>query len=169
MGGNPFEELALVGEQLSNLTEATAAAAEPLLLKAAQEHLRAGADPEGKAWAPKKGGGRALAGAANAVRVSRKGSTIALSIGGADNAKYVFHDHGAGAKSESAGAERARRKHARDQEKRRAVGETVGASKFHAPARKIIPNATDPVPASYSKALADAAEQSFDRAVEGKR
>lgn len=166
--GNPFDDIERYGQGLVALNDDVAAEASGELLATAQKHLRAGQEPDGTPWPAKKDGGQALTGAAGALTVSTKGATIELKIGGGDNARYVFHDHGAGAKSETAGAERARRKHARDQEKRRAAGERVGASKFHAPARKILPSPSDPVPASYSRALDDASERAFARVGGGK-
>lgn len=50
----------------------------------------AGTTPDGEPWAPKKDGGRAMAGAAGAVSVSTSGSVIQVQLNGPE----VFHHFG---------------------------------------------------------------------------
>lgn len=50
----------------------------------------AGTSPDGEAWAPRKDGGRAMAGAASHITVSVQGTSIVIALKGPD----VFHHYG---------------------------------------------------------------------------
>lgn len=60
--------------------------------EALRANAAAGVDPEGRAWAPRKDGKRALANAASAIFVTAKGAVLELVLRG----KYIYHQRGAG-------------------------------------------------------------------------
>lgn len=111
-------------------TEAAAAA----LAREMKAAVGAGTTPDGKAWPAKRGGGRALAGAAGGLifETSEAVASVAISV------PLAYHDGGAGGSSDSKGAARAKRYRAK---KRKAAG---ASSKFHAPKRQIIPTEMTP-------------------------
>lgn len=116
----------------ADLEEAASAAIE----EGTRAHLRAtvgrGVDPYGKPWPSSSEGGQALAGAADAVQIRvLRGRAVLLTIA----PPWVYQHFGAGGSSgESADARRALAGRAR---RRKASGTT---NKFHAPARKILPD-----------------------------
>lgn len=66
--------------------------AAPLVEAAARATAAAGTTPDGKAWEPKKGGGRALPNAAAAITARAVGSAILVILRG----PYVLHHIGKG-------------------------------------------------------------------------
>lgn len=60
------------------------------VLAAARSLANAGQGPDGEAWAPLKGGGRALAGAASDMEATAAGDVISFRI----RAPYYFHSSG---------------------------------------------------------------------------
>ncbi len=118
-----FEDL---GERVD---EAAPVAAERALRASLEATAGAGRDPQGKPWAGRVDGGRPLVGVVAQIRIERDGDRVYARIG----SPAAFHHYGAGGSSTSPAAERARKRAAR----RRAEAGT--ASKFHAPARRILP------------------------------
>lgn len=144
-------------EQLRGMNELSAKEAEPGVLAAARATASAGQAPDGKPWPKKADGGKALEGAAGAIKSSAKGSRVELAI----EPPWTYHHHGAGGSSTTKEAARHRQRtatrHAEDGTK----------SKFHAPRRQIIPVQGDPVPAPMKKAIADASKRVFEKATGG--
>lgn len=77
--------------QLEQLAERGAAAAAPLVEAEAKKTARAGTDPSGMPWAPKKDGSRALKNAADHVSAHAAGSFVVVELAGVDN----WHQDGA--------------------------------------------------------------------------
>ncbi len=142
-------------ESLRTLNEDVAKAAEKPVADVVRASATKGTTPDGEAWAPLKDGGKALAGAAAAVVSSVKGTRITIAIG----KPYVFHHWGAGGSSMTKAAVRDRGK------AKRARASSGTSSKFHAPQRQIIPDASDPIPATINAAIKAAAERIFRKAV----
>ena len=61
--------------------------AAPAIAAAVQKTAAAGTSPSGKPWAPKKGGGRAMVGAAQHVTATATGNVVRVQLEGPD----VFH------------------------------------------------------------------------------
>lgn len=72
------------------LPREVAKAAAPHVQEAIQDQIARGEDPDGKAWAPKKDGGRALEHAGAAVSTIAADTTIRTTLRG----KEVFHHRG---------------------------------------------------------------------------
>lgn len=77
---------------LGTLPAQAAAIAAPLVEEEARATADAGTAPDGKAWAEKKGGGRALANAAGALTARAVGVAVVLTLKGA----FVLHNLGKG-------------------------------------------------------------------------
>lgn len=152
-----FEDFIAGVERLGEMNKLVAQEAEEGILAAARATAAAGQDPSGKAWAPRKEGGKALTGAAAAIESSTKGARVVLTIG----PPYVFHNFGAGGSSTTKEAER----HRERTKARQAKGGT--SSKFHAPRRQILPGQNEPMPEGIRSAIAAAAKKVFDRAMGG--
>jgi hypothetical protein len=71
--------------------EAIAKRAAPALEESIKKTARAGQDPEGKPWAPRKDGGPALQHAADHIRATAHGDVVRVTLTGPD----VFHHFGA--------------------------------------------------------------------------
>ena len=67
-----------------------ARAAVPFVDAAVKATAAAGTTPDGKPWAPTKGGGRALENAASALSTSSSGSVVTVTLSGPE----VFHNAG---------------------------------------------------------------------------
>jgi hypothetical protein len=154
-GAASFEAFIARVEELRDLNEQIAKAAEPDVAKAARETANDGETPSGAPWPEKKGGGRALDGAGDAIKSSVRGNRITLQIG----EPFVFHTWGAGGSSTTKKAAESRRR----TERKRAVSGTK--SKFHAPRRQILPVSGEPIPDPMTKAIAAAAERVFGKAM----
>lgn len=91
MGGDSALS-AFIGRVRSMGTFATevAKAAAPLVQDAVRATAKAGADSEGKPWAPKQKGGRALVNAAAALSAKAAGTMIVVTLTGIE----VFHNRG---------------------------------------------------------------------------
>lgn len=77
--------------RLGKLPAEAAKLAAPLVLEEAKRTAAAGTTPDGEAWAPlKKGGGRALENAADALSVSTVGTVVVLTLTGPE----VVHNYG---------------------------------------------------------------------------
>lgn len=152
-GHDELEAFARRVESMRTLNEDAAKAAAPLVLEALQETARAGTDPYGVPWPPKKDGGKALAGAADAIEISTKGPQVIARIGPPEG----YHHWGAGGTSQSkrAVAQRAAAK------RRHKAGGT--SSRFHAPPRPILPKAE--IPPRVNEAMVEGASRAFDRAM----
>ena len=144
-------------EGLRTLNADVAKAAEKPVADVARASASRGQAPDGTAWAPKVDGGRALEGAADAIKSSTKGNTIKLEVG----EPYVFHNYGSGGSSTTKAAESARKK------TRKRQADTGTKSKFHAPQRQILPTA-DAVPEAMREAIRKVAAKFFDRAMGGR-
>lgn len=68
-----------------------AAAAAPLLQDEIESTLGAGQDPEGRAWAPRKAGGRAYVNASAKVRTTNTGDLVRMTLVGPE----VYGNYGA--------------------------------------------------------------------------
>lgn len=66
--------------------------AAPLIEAALKKTAAAGTDPNGKAWAPKKDGSRAMVNAAEHITATAAGTVVRVLLKGPD----VFHNYGAG-------------------------------------------------------------------------
>lgn len=90
------EELSALADKLRNLStasgEAIAKAATSGVESAVQTTARAGTTPDGKAWEPKKSGGRALINAAGAVSAKAVGAFVVLIL----RTPYVWHHRAKG-------------------------------------------------------------------------
>lgn len=75
-----------------NVAVEVAREAAPLVDEAIKKTAGAGTDPDGKAWAPKKNGGRALEHAADHIKTSAVGVFVSVILSGVD----VFHHKGQG-------------------------------------------------------------------------
>jgi hypothetical protein len=64
--------------------------AEPLVDAAIKSTVRAGLEPDGRAWTPKKDGGRPLEHAADHIRTEARGARIDVTLTGVE----TFHHHG---------------------------------------------------------------------------
>lgn len=118
----------------AKIEAAGAEAASAALRREMKATVGAGTAPDGKPWPAKKGGGRALSGAASGLIFETSDAVASVAIG----VPLAYHDGGAGGSSDSKGAARAKRYRAK---KRKAAGT---ASKFHAPKRQIIPTEMTP-------------------------
>jgi hypothetical protein len=78
--------------KLRTLPEDAAKIAAPIVERIARESAAAGVAPDGTPWPAKKGGGRALAGAAAALTARAVGRTVVLILKG----PYVLHSIGKG-------------------------------------------------------------------------
>lgn len=74
---------------LKTLAPAAAREAAPLVEAVIRDEAAAGVDPDGRAWAPKKDGGRALPNAAGAIRAVANGVAVIVKLTGA----YVYHHY----------------------------------------------------------------------------
>ena len=77
---------------LGRLPADAAKLAAPLVEEAVKATAAAGTTPDGKAWAPRKDGGRPLVHAADALSAKAVGSTIVVTLTGPE----VFHNAGNG-------------------------------------------------------------------------
>lgn len=66
--------------------------AAPAIERAAREQAAKGLDPNGRAWAPKKDGGRALKNASSEIAATPIGNAVTVAIAG----PLVFHNVGTG-------------------------------------------------------------------------
>jgi hypothetical protein len=78
--------------RLADLPRDAASAAAPLVDEAIKTTVRAGQDPDGKAWPAKKLGGPALVHAADHISTKAVGTVIRTTLTGVE----VFHQYGAG-------------------------------------------------------------------------
>lgn len=140
-------------EGLRAINEEAAKEAAPDVLAALQETAAAGTAPTGEPWPAKADGGRALAGAAKAIKVTTKGTQVVATIGPPEG----YHHWGAGGSSQTKKAIQARARSAR------AAAAAGTRSKFHAPRRKILPDPGDEIPPAVNDAMRDAAKRVFDR------
>jgi hypothetical protein len=155
-GGREALDAFIAGvESLATLNEEVAKAAETPVADVVRATAAKASTPDGEAWAPRSGGGKALAGAAAAITSSVRGNRITVSIG----PPYVYHNWGSGGSSTTKAAKRARSKATAA----RAASGT--RSKFHAPKRQIIPDAAEPIPADINAAIKATAERVFRKAV----
>ena len=136
--------------ELRNANEAIAKEAEKGVLQSVRGTASQGQAPDGTPWpALAEGGGQPLAGAAAAIQSSTSGSQVILKIG----EPWVYHQHGAGGSSQTERAVKERERKAKKHAKKGTH------SKFHAPQRKIIPEAGDPIPAGAIEAIETAAKK----------
>ena len=154
-----LDRLIEFGESLTRLNVDVAKEAAPDVLKAVQRTAAAGTTPSGEAWPKRADGARALPRAAEGMSVSVSGPKVTVRL----EAPYVYHQGGKGGSSQTKEAKRARAGAKRDRERREAAGEKVAKSKFHAPARQIIPHPDEPIPQGVSDAIAAAAQRVIDR------
>lgn len=174
--------------RLADLPEAAAKLAAPVVLKVAQDFAKAGTTPYGEAWPAKKDGGRALANADKALSCDAVGSIVRLNLKGVE----VIHNYGTklGAKRTAAAtanpsafaasvdrkATSANKKSILASKKadkeppkaRKASTEKQTLGRYHTPPRQIIPEATDPIPPAYAKAIQRASDDAFQSIVEGR-
>lgn len=75
--------------RLSTVDVRAAEFAAPGVAAAIQKTAAAGTTPSGKPWAPKKSGGRAMAGAAGHIRAQALGNVVRVTLEGPD----VFHHY----------------------------------------------------------------------------
>lgn len=150
-------ELEALGTRLGNFAEGAAKRAAPKVLAALKSTAAAGTAPDGTPWAPLKGGGKPLEGAAGAITLEVSGATLKAKIG----EPWVYQDAGAGGASTSKDAERARKKATKKQETIKKT-HTGRASKFHAPRRQILPGPEDDMPAAVVAALSEACDAEFN-------
>lgn len=144
-------------EKLQTMNALVARDAEKPVADVARKSAASGHAPDGTAWAPRKEGGPALSGAAEAIASSTKANVIKLAV----DAPYAFHNHGAGGSSQTKEAKRARSA----TKKRQAESGTK--SKFHAPKRQILPAPGEPIPAAMNDAIEKSAAKVFKRAMGG--
>lgn len=90
MSNAAFDDFVARLGRLSGLPEATAKEAAPLVEEALKRFAEAGLDPNGKPWKQKKGGGRPLEHAADAINVVAKGAKVIATLNGVE----VFHNYG---------------------------------------------------------------------------
>lgn len=159
-----FEAIIATAQALTTLNADAAREAEPAVLEAMQATASAGTTPTGEAWAPRKGGGRALPGARAALTSRVRGNRVEVRL---EDPKYLYNNYGAGGSSQTKDAKRARSSAKRDRATRAKAGEKVAKSKFHAPARQIIPMVDDPVPPKVADAVRAAIARTFERATGG--
>lgn len=150
-------------ESLTTLNTDVAKEAAPDVLKAMQRTASAGTTPDGTPWPKRADGARALPNAADSLTASVSGPKVTVRIA----PPYSYHHGGAGGTSQTKDAKRARAGVKRDRERREAAGEKVAKSKFHAPARQIIPHPYEPIPAGVGEAIAAAAQRVIDRNARG--
>lgn len=77
---------------LAGVGEEAARIAAPLVEAEVKATAAAGTTPDGKPWAPKKGGGRAMVNAAAAVSARADGSAVVVTLEGPE----VLHNFGTG-------------------------------------------------------------------------
>lgn len=156
MSGYAALEAFIAGvEQIRELNEKVAKAAVEPVAEVARASAAAGETPAGETWAPRKDGGKPLAGAAAAIKPSSKGTQIILQVG----PPFVFHHWGAGGSSTTKKAQQERARHAR------AAAASGTKSKFHAPRRQILPVAGEPIPDAMKEAIVEAAKTVIGKAV----
>ncbi|MDB4996651.1 MAG: uncharacterized protein JWM74_4083 [Myxococcaceae bacterium] len=90
MGAECLDDMIARMRGLDSFTAEAAKEAAPLVQTSARRTAAAGTTPEGKAWPPKKDGGRALEHAAEHVTAVAVGSAIEVTLTGPD----VFHNKG---------------------------------------------------------------------------
>lgn len=142
-------------ESLRTINETVAKEAEKDVVDVARQSARAAETPNGEPWPELKDGGKALHGAANAIKSTVKGNRIVLTIG----KPFVFHQHGAGGSSKTKQAVRDRK---RTSERQASTGTK---SKFHSPRRQILPTAEDSTPKDMSEAIEAASKRVFENAM----
>jgi hypothetical protein len=76
-------------QRLKTVDVRAAQLAAPLVEAAVKKTAAAGTSPSGKAWAEKKGGGRAMKGAAGHLKAQAIGNVVRVSLTGPD----VFHNY----------------------------------------------------------------------------
>lgn len=156
MSGYAALEAFIAGvEQLQELNERVARAAEKPVADVVRANIIAGRSPSGEAWPEREEGGRALRGAAEALESTSAGTKIVLRIG----PPYVFHNWGAGGSSTTKKAEQTRKSAARK------AASSGTKSKFHAPRRQILPIAGEPIPEKMNEAIAETAKLVFEKAM----
>lgn len=163
MAVDEIQRLVDFAESLTTLNVDVAREAAPGVLKAMQRTAAAGTTPEGVSWPQRAGGGRALPNAAEGLSASVSGPKVTVRLA----EPYTYHQGGEGGSSQTKEAKRARAGAQRDRKKREAAGEKVAKSKFHAPARQIIPHPDEPIPAGVGEAIASAAQRVIDRNAKG--
>lgn len=77
-----LEEMIAEFRRLSDLPERVARKLGPILEQSVRATAAAGQSPEGQPWAPRKDGGRAMAGAAGAVSVRVNGTVVRVVLEG---------------------------------------------------------------------------------------
>lgn len=87
-----LEDMVASTRALEGLPELAAKKAAKKLEQALKATAAAGTTPDGKAWAPTKVGGRAMANASSHVRVMALGPVVRVVLEGTD----VFHHYGRG-------------------------------------------------------------------------
>jgi hypothetical protein len=90
--GDGDETLRAIVKRLRAFGKANEMAKEaaPLVEAALKATAAAGTDPDGKAWKPKKDGGRALPDAADAVSVTTNGKVLTITVTGGEAAQQSF-------------------------------------------------------------------------------
>lgn len=87
-----LDEMIASFRQMSQLPERVAERVAPALEAKLKATASAGTSPDGKPWAPKKDGGRAMPNAAQAISVRAIGPTVRVTLSGPE----VFHHYGRG-------------------------------------------------------------------------
>jgi hypothetical protein len=157
-GASDLENFIAGVEKLQAMNADVARAAEKPVADVARKSASAGKAPDGSPWAPKADGGRALTGAADAIKSSTKGNQIKLTVG----TPHAFHNAGAGGTSQTKEAKRMRAR------TRKRQAETGKKSKFHAPKRQILPASGEPIPSAMNEAIEQSARKVFARAMGGR-
>jgi len=84
-----LDEMIASLRKLGKSSKDVAKEAAPLVQQALRATAAAGTDPEGRAWKPKKDGGRPLVNAANAITTTANGTLVTTTLSGVEN----FHQH----------------------------------------------------------------------------
>lgn len=90
MTDSPMHDMIAALERLADLPEDAAKRAAPIVERVAKATADAGTTPDGQAWAPKKGGGRALERASDAISVNATGTVVRVTLSGVN----VLHNYG---------------------------------------------------------------------------
>lgn len=92
MSAAALDEMIATLRRLANLPAEAAKAAAPLVDEAIKSTVKAGKDPEGATWPPKKDGGRPLVHAAEHITTTAHSTVVRTTLTGVD----VYHHFGAG-------------------------------------------------------------------------
>lgn len=158
-GARELEAFIASVEKIGEMNERVAKAAEEPVGDVLRANIARNVAPDGTPWPERGGGGKALRGAADALESSTNGNAITFSLG----PPYAFHNWGAGGSSTTKKAESERRRTRARQAK------SGTASKFHAPARPMLPTAGEKLPEPIAEVLADEAKKVFDETMKGGR